>query len=145
MSRAPWNNVLHPAVDAAERPLDTALVAVGVRRMHELWNISTSIVRRYCSEGRIHGAILEEDSWLIPEDAAKPERKNVENRKPPQPKPQPPLVKKLRQQKTKKIYHGLYDYIQTNLTYSNGRMASNRLMLLPDHGDLRDGQGQDRL
>ena len=111
----------------------------------ELWNISTSIVRRYCSEGRIHGAILEEDSWLIPEDAAKPERKKVENRKPPQPKPQPHLVKKLRQQKTKKIYHGLYDYIQTNLTYSNGRMASNRLMLLPDHGDLRDGQGQDRL
>ena len=25
--------------------------------------------------------------------------------------------------------HGLYDYVQTNLTYSNGRMASNRLML----------------
>ena len=33
MSRALWNNVLHPAVDAAERPLDTAPVAVGVRRM----------------------------------------------------------------------------------------------------------------
>ena len=28
-----------------------------------------------------------------------------------------------------KMYHGLYDYVQTNLTYSNGRMASNRLML----------------
>ena len=27
------------------------------------------------------------------------------------------------------MYHGLYDYVQTNLTYSNGRMASNRLML----------------
>ena len=35
MSRAPWNNVLHPAVDAAERPLDTAPVAVGVRRMQK--------------------------------------------------------------------------------------------------------------
>ena len=27
------------------------------------------------------------------------------------------------------MYHGLYDNVQTNLTYSNGRMASNRLML----------------
>ena len=34
MSRAPWNNVLHPAVDAAERPLETAPAAVRLRRMH---------------------------------------------------------------------------------------------------------------
>ncbi len=27
------------------------------------------------------------------------------------------LSQKLRQQKTKKMFHGLYDYVQTNLTY----------------------------
>ena len=95
----------------------------------EIWNVSAAIVRRYCLEGRVEGAVFEDDKWLIPEDAKRPERKIVEERKPPAPKPQPPLVKKLRQQKTKKMYHGLYDYVQTNLTYSNGRMASNRLML----------------
>ena len=95
----------------------------------EIWNVSTSIVRRYCLEGRIEGAVLENEKWLIPEYAKRPERKIIENRKPPESKPQPPLVKKLRQQKTKKMFHGLYDYVQTNLTYSNGRMASNRLLL----------------
>ena len=92
------------------------------------WQVSVTIVRRYCTEGRIEGAEFNGETWLIPENAIKPERKPREE-KPPQPKPQPPLVKKLRQQKTKKMFHGLYDYVQTNLTYSNGRMASNRLML----------------
>ena len=45
MSRAPWNNVLHPAVDAAERPLDTALVAVGVRRMQTILYAGNSFYR----------------------------------------------------------------------------------------------------
>ena len=93
------------------------------------WNISEQMVRRYCIQGRIQGAYQEDEVWFIPEDAEKPERKDADIQVKPAPKPQPPLVKKLRQQKTKKMYHGLYDYVQTNLTYSNGRMASNRLML----------------
>ena len=63
-----------------------------------IWNVSAAIVRRYCLEGRVEGAVFEDDKWLIPEDAKRPERKIVEERKPPAPKPQPPLVKKLRQQ-----------------------------------------------
>ena len=39
----------------------------------------------------------------------------------------PPLAVKLKRQKTKKNYHGLYDYVQIDLTYSSSRMASNRL------------------
>ena len=39
----------------------------------------------------------------------------------------PPLAKKLVRQKKKKNFHGLYDYVQTDLTYSSSRMASNRL------------------
>ena len=93
------------------------------------WNISDRMVRRYCIQGRIQGAYQEDEVWFIPEDAEKPARKIPEEPEKPAPKPQPPLAKKLRQQKTKKMFHGLYDYVQTNLTYSNGRMASNRLML----------------
>ena len=96
----------------------------------EKWGISVQMVRRYCIQDRIPGAYLENESWFIPELAEKPAKEKVEHRERKiQEKPQPPLVKKLRQQKTKKMYHGLYDYVQTNLTYSNGRMASNRLML----------------
>ena len=93
------------------------------------WNISDRMVRRYCIQGRIQGAYQDDEVWFIPEDAEKPARKIPEEPEKPAPKPQPPLAKKLRQQKTKKMFHGLYDYVQTNLTYSNGRMASNRLML----------------
>ena len=41
----------------------------------------------------------------------------------------PKLVKQLQRQRTKKIYHGLFDYIQVNFCYSSNRLASNRLML----------------
>ena len=46
----------------------------------EIWNVSTSIVRRYCLEGRIEGAVFEDEKWLIPEYAKHPERKIIENR-----------------------------------------------------------------
>ena len=39
----------------------------------------------------------------------------------------PALAQKLLRQKKKKSFHGLYDYVQINLTYSSCRMASNRL------------------
>ena len=41
----------------------------------------------------------------------------------------PILVKKLQRQRSKKVYHGLYDYIQVNFCYSSNRLASNRLLL----------------
>jgi Fic family protein len=39
----------------------------------------------------------------------------------------PELAKTLRKQKKKKNFHGLYDYVVIDLTYSSCRMASNRL------------------
>ena len=91
--------------------------------MAEKWNISERMIRRYCIDGRIEGTIFEDNAWLIPEDAQKPLRKKKEAPK------LPILVKKLQRQRTKKIYHGLYDYIQINFCYSSNRLASNRLML----------------
>ena len=96
---------------------------ITISEMAEKWNISERMIRRYCIDGRIEGTIFEDNAWLIPEDAQKPLRKKKEA-------PELSiLVKKLQRQRTKKIYHGLYDYIQINFCYSSNRLASNRLML----------------
>ena len=39
----------------------------------EKWNISQRRVAIYCKEGRIKGAVLKGRTWLIPENAVKPE------------------------------------------------------------------------
>ena len=39
----------------------------------EKWNISRRRVSKLCSEGRIEGAKLMGNVWLVPEDAKKPE------------------------------------------------------------------------
>ena len=88
------------------------------------WGVNASLVRRYCTQERIPGVIQRDGAWLIPEDAKRPVK--IE----PSAKESvvlPALAQKLLRQKKKKSYHGLYDYVQINLTYSSCRMASNRL------------------
>ena len=87
------------------------------------WGVNTSLVRRHCSQGRVPGAIQRDGTWLIPEGTKRPPK--VE--RPEEVTELPPLAKKLIRQKKKKNFHGLYDYVQTDLTYSSCRMASNRL------------------
>jgi len=41
--------------------------------MAEKWNITRRRVTTLCREGRIEGAILKGNTWLIPEDTKKPE------------------------------------------------------------------------
>lgn len=97
---------------------------LSVKQTAQKWGISPAMVRRYCIQGRIPKAVLEETGWKIPEKAKKPAGENqtavIEGNT-------HPLAKKLLRQKTKKSFHGLYDYVQINLTYSSCRMASNRL------------------
>ena len=97
---------------------------ITVKEAADKWNTSVQIVRRFCRQERIPGIIQREGAWLIPEDARKPGRTDptvAESEE------LPPLAKKLVRQKKKKNFHGLYDYVQTDLTYSSSRMASNRL------------------
>ena len=94
-----------------------------IKEVSILWSTTEQMVRRHCREGRIPGAVQREGSWYVPENAVKPQRKKTVA--PTLPK----FVKKLQRQCTKKIYHGLYDYIQINFCYSSNRLASNRLML----------------
>lgn len=102
------------------------MIYISVTEAATQWNISKELVRRYCRQGRIPSAKYEEGSWYIPIGAAKPQRLVVLNDVP---SALHPLAKKLQNQKKKRNYHGLYDYVQTHLTYSSCRLASNRLTL----------------
>ncbi len=97
---------------------------ISTKEAAEKWEMSEQAVRRFCRNGKVPGAIQDGSTWLVPEKARRPrksERIGIDTSR------LHPLAKKLVQQKTKKIYHGLYDYVHINLTYSSSRMASNRL------------------
>lgn len=94
---------------------------ITVAEAAENWGISEGIVRRYCRDERIPGVYQEFETWYIPENAAKPIRKKKEASQ------LPNLLKTLIKQRDGRMYRGLYEYLQINMVYSNGRMASNRL------------------
>ena len=92
-----------------------------VQEAAEKWSVSERLVRRYCAQERIPGLLQFDGVWQIPEDAQKPTQKKKET-------PQlPELLKALIKQREGRMYRGLYEYLQINMVYSNGRMASNRL------------------
>lgn len=95
-----------------------------VKQAAEEWTVSGAMVRRYCKEGKIPKAILTEEGWKIPKTAKKPNTPIAEEKAN---RELSPLAKKLINQKKKKNFHGLYDYVIVELTYSSNRMASNRL------------------
>lgn len=96
---------------------------ISVKQAADKWDTSVQIVRRFCRQDRITGAIQRNGAWLIPATARKPKRiEDIE-----EPEELSPLAKTLLRQKKKKNFHGLYDYVQTDFTYSSCRMASNRL------------------
>lgn len=97
---------------------------LSVREVAEIWEVSEAMIRKYCAQKRIPGAKQKGGVWVIPDTAKKPAGKLVS---PPRYEKLQPIALKLVRQKTKKNFHGLYDYVQINLTYSNSRMASNRL------------------
>lgn len=94
---------------------------ISVKEASEKWAVSDRMVYRYCTQGRIPDAYQEFGTWFIPENAEKPARKEKEV------KPTPPLLKKILKQRDGKQYRGFYEYLQINMVYSSGRMASNRL------------------
>lgn len=86
-----------------------------------LWGVSVQMVRRYCREGKVYGAVQTEQGWQIPEGTLKPGSEIKRE------SPETPLVKKIRYQRERNNHFGIYEYIQVNLAYSSNRMASNRL------------------
>lgn len=97
---------------------------LSVKEVAEIWEVSEAMIRKYCGQKRIPGAKQKGGVWVIPDTAKKPAGKMAS---PPRYDKLHPIALKLVRQKTKKNFHGLYDYVQINLAYSSSRMASNRL------------------
>jgi len=97
---------------------------LSTREMAEKWGVSMTLIKRLCNQGRIVGAVYKDGVWKIPEDAVRVERTVLEYTEEPE---LPELAKKLQNQKKKRNFHGLYDFVVIDLTYSSSRMASCRL------------------
>ena len=96
------------------------------KEISEAWNISERMVRRFCVDGRIPEAKLENGTWMIPSGTPKPKRKPKEKAADPK-ENLTAFAKRVVYQRSKNNHYGIYEYIQVNLTYSSNRMASNRL------------------
>ena len=92
------------------------------REMANLWGISIQLVRRYCKDGKIPGAVFSEQGWMIPEGALKPGTLVVKERE------ISPLLKRILYERERNNHYGVYEYIQTNLAYSSSRMARELYM-----------------
>lgn len=85
------------------------------------WNISDRMVRNYCANGKINGAILVGKTWNIPADAVKPGRKKkLEFRS-------NELLKALKEQKEIKLSGGIYHKTQIELTYNSNHIEGSTL------------------
>ena len=97
---------------------------LSARETAEKWGVSMTMIRRYCTQGRIPGAVYRDGVWCIPEEAIRPTRTVLEYTSETE---LPELAKKLQNQKKKRNFHGLYDFAVIDLTYASSRMASCRL------------------
>ena len=94
---------------------------LSVAEIAKLWNLSERSVRNYCAEGRIPDAYLVGKTWMIPSDAAKPERKpRISNNK-------KTLLDILRLEKESKLKGGIYHKVQIELTYNSNHIEGCRL------------------
>jgi hypothetical protein len=93
------------------------------KAISKIWGVSEGLVRRYCREGRVPTAVLEEEGWLIPEGTPKPGTPEAEQKY----MIISPIAKRVVYEHGKNNHFGIYEYIQVNLAYSSSRMASNRL------------------
>jgi Fic family protein len=92
-----------------------------VAEMAKLWGLTERAVRKYCSIGKIEGAKLENERYLIPENTMPPERKNArkfsDNN----------LLNILKAEKDGKVKGGIYHKVQVNLTYNSNHIEGSKL------------------
>ena len=87
----------------------------------KIWKISERSVRDYCSKGRVIGAYLEGKTWMIPEDASKPERQTRHSNK------KHNLLETLKLEKESQIKGGIYHKLQIEMTYNSNHMEGSKL------------------
>lgn len=94
---------------------------LSVAEVAKLWSMSERSVRNYCAEGRIPGAILVGKTWMIPSDAAKPNRKARTNNS------KKTLLYILKLEKESKLKGGIYHKVQIELTYNSNHIEGSCL------------------
>lgn len=85
------------------------------------WNMSERGIRNYCAQGKIPGAFLTGKTWNIPENAAKPDRKNKRTDAP------KTLLEVLKVEEAAKTSGGIYHKVQIELTYNSNHIEGSRL------------------
>ena len=85
------------------------------------WGVTPRQVRSYCAKGRIGGAMLDGKSWLIPADAAKPQRKRRSRSQ------SAAILPILREEMESRMPGGIYHRLQIDFTYSSNHMEGSRL------------------
>ena len=94
---------------------------LSVAEIAKKWNISERSVRNYCAHGRVNGAFLAGKTWIIPENAEKPERSNKKQEQP------ITLLDILQEQKKNSYSGGIYHKTQIDLTYNSNHIEGSRL------------------
>lgn len=94
---------------------------LNVAEASKKWNISERSVRDYCNKGRVIGAILEKNRWLIPENALKPKRsiRHVVSKA--------TLLEVLKREKDSNLSGGIYHRLQIEMTYNSNHIEGSKL------------------
>ena len=85
------------------------------------WNVSERSVRIYCASGRVPGAYLEGKTWLVPDNASKPDRQTRHSYK------MPSLLVTLQREKEQSVKGGIYHKLQIEMTYNSNHMEGSLL------------------
>ena len=83
---------------------------ITVAQAAEKWGISERRVRDYCANGRVTGARIKGNKWVLPETAEQPERKNSG-------KKISPLIDALSEAVMTGIPNSVYEYVKVDFTY----------------------------
>lgn len=94
---------------------------LSVSEIAKKWNISNRSVRNYCAQGRVSGAMMNGKTWMIPENAKKPQRSNISKEK------VITLLDILKEQKANKCSGGIYHKTQIELTFNSNHIEGSQL------------------
>ncbi|MCH5172229.1 MAG: Fic family protein [Erysipelotrichales bacterium] len=85
------------------------------------WKLAERSVRDYCAKGRVPGALLDGKTWLIPENAIKPNRQIRHTKK------QYTLLEVLKMEKESQLKGGIYHKLQIEMTYNSNHIEGSEL------------------
>ena len=107
--------------ESAKKEGGVRMSFISVKEASEKWGITERVVRQYCADGRVPGAFITGKTWIIPDNAEKPERKPRQQSVPKD------LLSRLALEKENGITGGIYHKVQIELTYNSNHMEGSRL------------------